>query len=160
MFVLVEEQSGKLMEQANDLLEAKKVETARIHSDAPQTHKPLLESLDLEQKAASLGEARVTSKQGQAVMLFTIITIIFLPLSLFTSYFGQNVVEFTGDEKNPTASEVWKVRAPISVVVIVVALIIAFFIMSSWKRKAHEYDFMETGAMVEKIAKFYYNITC
>ncbi|KAL2289252.1 hypothetical protein FJTKL_02269 [Diaporthe vaccinii] len=122
------------MEKSADRLQVEKVDTERLHGEVTQTHELLLGLLDLEQKAASLGEARVTTKQGQAVMLFTIVTIVFLPLSFFTSYFGQNVVEFTGDNKNPKASEVWKVGAPISVVVIVVALIIAFFIMSSWKR--------------------------
>jgi hypothetical protein len=34
--------------------------------------------LDLEQKAAVLEEARSTTKQGKAVMLFTIVTIIFV----------------------------------------------------------------------------------
>jgi len=61
-------------------------------------------------------------------------------------------VEFTGDDQNPKASEVWKVGgqllsfpsrqlgaynritiAPISMVVIVVALAIAFSIVYSWQ---------------------------
>jgi hypothetical protein len=83
----------------------------------------------LQQKAASLTEARVATTQGKAVMLFTIVTIIFvsrpipytplqatlandhtqLPLSFFTSYFGQNVSELTGDDKNPSSTELWKI---------------------------------------------------
>jgi hypothetical protein len=92
----------------------------------------LMNLLDLQQKAASLEEARSATKQGQAVMLFTIVTIIFvglavaanlggrtwiarianklkLPLSFFTSYFGQNVREITGDENNPTSGALWKI---------------------------------------------------
>jgi hypothetical protein len=42
------------------------------------TFPKLLELLDLKQKTASLAEARSTTKQGQAVMLFTIVTIIFV----------------------------------------------------------------------------------
>ncbi|KAK2754331.1 ankyrin repeat protein [Colletotrichum kahawae] len=82
-----------------------------------RTHKMVLELLDLEQKAASLGEARTTTQQGRAVMLFTIITIIF------------NVSELTGDPQNPTSGQVWKIAAPISVVVILGSLGVAFFIM-------------------------------
>ncbi|KAF4421316.1 hypothetical protein CFRS1_v011490 [Colletotrichum fructicola] len=98
------------------------------------THlKAVLELLDLELKAASLSEARTTTRQGQAVMLFTIITIIFLPLSFFVSYFGQNVSELTGDSQNPTSGQVWKIAAPISAVVIVFALAVSFVIMDPWK---------------------------
>jgi len=70
----------------------------------------------------------MTTKQGQAIMLFTIVTIIFvralypphpaevpqsdifkLPLSFFTSYFGQNVRELTADEKNPRSNSLWRI---------------------------------------------------
>jgi len=46
--------------------------------------------------------AIVADHQNKAVMLFTIVTIIFLPLSFFTSYFGMNVkgiAEAEHDEK-------------------------------------------------------------
>jgi hypothetical protein len=76
-----------------------------------------------------LVEARSATKQGQAVMSFTIVTVIFvkdfdqskikrilmafykLPLSLFTSYFGQNVSESTGDSKNPSPWNVWRIAS-------------------------------------------------
>ena len=72
-------------------------------------------------------------------------TAIQLPLSFFTSYFGQNVSEITGDNGNPSSWDLWKVGsesinvwdltivnafvAPITVVIIVVALLIASHIM-------------------------------
>jgi len=46
--------------------------------------------------------AIVADHQNKAVMLFTIVTIIFLPLSFFTSYFGMNlqgIAEAERDEK-------------------------------------------------------------
>jgi hypothetical protein len=46
--------------------------------DAVLTATKLLDLLDLKSKTASLAEARSTTKQGQAVMLFTIVTIIFV----------------------------------------------------------------------------------
>ncbi|KAL5373726.1 hypothetical protein DPSP01_012471 [Paraphaeosphaeria sporulosa] len=106
-----------------------------IKEEADYTHRMLQDLLDLKSKAASLAEARSTTKQGQAVMLFTIVTIIFLPLSFFTSYFGQNVSEFTGDDKNPSSWDLWKVGTPITVIVIAVALLIALLIMKpDWRR--------------------------
>jgi hypothetical protein len=48
----------------------------------------LLNLLDLQQKAASLEEARSATKQGQAVMLFTIVTIIFVGLAVAANESG------------------------------------------------------------------------
>ncbi|KAI0099775.1 hypothetical protein GGR51DRAFT_576190 [Nemania sp. FL0031] len=82
-----------------------------VRNDAEYTQKLLLGLLDLKQKTASLAEARSTTKQGGAIMLFTIVTVIFLPLSFFTSFFGQNVSEITGDDQNPTTWELWKLAS-------------------------------------------------
>ncbi|KAI6080645.1 hypothetical protein F4821DRAFT_265698 [Hypoxylon rubiginosum] len=84
-----------------------------VQEDAEYTQKILLGLLDLKQKTASLGEARSTTKQGGAIMLFTIVTVLFLPLSFFTSFFGQNVSEITGDRKNPTTWELWRIATRI-----------------------------------------------
>ncbi|KAI0528046.1 hypothetical protein F5B22DRAFT_16968 [Xylaria bambusicola] len=96
-----------------------------VRKDAEYTHQQLLNLLDLKQKTAALAEARATTQQGRAIMLFTIVTIIFLPLSFFTSYFGQNVSDITGDDDNPTSLELWRYGAPISVAIILLALAIA-----------------------------------
>ncbi|RYO95467.1 hypothetical protein DL762_000029 [Monosporascus cannonballus] len=99
-----------------------------VKKDVEYTHKMLLDLLDLKQKTASLAEARSTTQQGRAIMLFTIVTVIFLPLSFFTSYFGQNVSEITGDQRNPTTWNLWRIATPIIVVVIFSALLIAYYI--------------------------------
>ncbi|KAI4661743.1 uncharacterized protein J4E78_004532 [Alternaria triticimaculans] len=101
-----------------------------ISKEAEHTHRLLLDLLDLKSKTAMLVEARSSTKQGQAVMLFTIVTVIFvrsssnpcnanipdietqqLPLSFFTSYFGQNVSEITGDARNPTTWGLWRIAS-------------------------------------------------
>jgi hypothetical protein len=58
--------------------------------------------LDLKQQQASIIEAKYalkradeSVKQGRSIMLFTIITIIFLPLSFMSSVFGMNASEFS-----------------------------------------------------------------
>ncbi|CAN9154652.1 unnamed protein product [Alternaria alternata] len=125
--------SLNLMKETVDLLIH---QITSISKDAEHTRKMLLNLLDLKSNAASLAEARSSAKeaqaattQGRAVMLFTIITVVFVTaLSFFTSYFGQNVKELTGDENNPTSWDLWRVATPITVVVIVVALLVAFYI--------------------------------
>jgi hypothetical protein len=117
-------------------------EIASIIDDAAYTHTMLLNLLNIKSSVASLAEAQSAKKeaqaattQGRAVMLFTIITVIFLPLSFFTSYYGQNVKELTGDENNPSTWDLWRVAMPITIVVIVVALLIALFITQPKKRR-------------------------
>ncbi|KAF9883817.1 hypothetical protein FE257_002754 [Aspergillus nanangensis] len=89
--------------------------------------------LDLKQKQANVDESRlarweaeVTQNQSQSVMVFTIFTVIFLPLSFFTSLFGINVREWSGEETNPDFSYMLAIAGPTSVAIIVVALLMAF----------------------------------
>ncbi|KAF2261024.1 hypothetical protein CC78DRAFT_561920 [Lojkania enalia] len=132
--------TGILLQEAEQTLKVEKGNLNRLRTDATRTHEMLIGLLDLEQKTASLTEARATTKQGKAVMLFTIVTIIFLPLSFFTSYFGQNVSDITRDDNNPKAIELWRIAGPISVVVILFALLVAYFIMFPCKKARKEFE--------------------
>ncbi|KAH6856234.1 hypothetical protein B0I37DRAFT_72003 [Chaetomium sp. MPI-CAGE-AT-0009] len=120
--------ASKTIISADETLDLLLAELSVMRKDAEYSHKMLMDLLDLKQKAAALAEARSTTQQGRVIMLFTIVTIIFLPLSFFTSYFGQNVSDITGDDKNPSSRELWQYGAPISVVVILSALLVAYLI--------------------------------
>jgi Mg2+ and Co2+ transporter CorA len=61
--------------------------------------------LSLKQQQASLVEADASLKlsyqsiaQGRSIMLFTVVTIIFLPLSFMSSVFGMNASELSGSD--------------------------------------------------------------
>ncbi|KAF4163701.1 hypothetical protein CNMCM6936_000488 [Aspergillus lentulus] len=89
--------------------------------------------LDLKQKQANVDESRlarweaeVTQTQSRSVMVFTIFTVIFLPLSFFTSLFGINVREWSGTEANPNFRQMFLIAGPSSVAIIVIALLLAF----------------------------------
>jgi Mg2+ and Co2+ transporter CorA len=63
----------------------------------------LQDLLALKQQQASIIEARMalvradlSINQGRSIMLFTIVTICFLPLSFFASIFGMNNQEMNG----------------------------------------------------------------
>ncbi|KAH8895809.1 hypothetical protein GQ53DRAFT_819781 [Thozetella sp. PMI_491] len=67
--------------------------------------------LNLKQQQAGVVQAyqavmqgRTTVKQGKAIMVFTVLTIIFLPMSFFTSLFGMNNIELQGGPSNSTNS--------------------------------------------------------
>jgi Mg2+ and Co2+ transporter CorA len=89
--------------------------------------------LDMKQKQANVAEAslsrlsaEVASEQNRAIMIFTIFTIIFLPLSFFTSLFGMNVSEWSGQSSNPNIHQVFLIAGCISAGIVITALTLAF----------------------------------
>ncbi|KAL8775088.1 MAG: hypothetical protein Q9209_000567 [Squamulea sp. 1 TL-2023] len=73
--------------------------------------------------------------QGKAVMVFTIVTVIFLPLSFVSSYFGMN----TRDVRNLQHGQwiFWIVGLSVTFSTVVVALLVAFR-GQRWKRRWDE----------------------
>jgi ankyrin repeat protein len=72
--------------------------------------------MDLKQKAANAWEARearetavATGKQGNTLMVFTVVTIIFLPLSFMSSFFAIGVATFPRDAASGEVS--WPLRS-------------------------------------------------
>lgn len=45
-------------------------------------------------------QTELASSQNLSVMIFTIFTVLFLPLSFFTSLFGMNTKEWGGEDDN------------------------------------------------------------
>lgn len=73
----------------------------RMDKQAERIYKSITDLLDLKQKHANAFEARFardqaagTARQGQTIMVFTIVTIIFLPLSFIAAMFTINIEEF------------------------------------------------------------------
>ncbi|KUJ16671.1 uncharacterized protein LY89DRAFT_684771 [Mollisia scopiformis] len=62
--------------------------------------------------------------QNKSILIFTIITVIFLPLSFFTSYFGMNTDDIRSMEKGQWFF--WSVSAPLSIAINVITFLIAF----------------------------------
>lgn len=95
--------------------------------------------LQMVQRQAQVDEVRLSrlhadlaSAQGRSVMIFTVFTIIFLPLSFFTSLFGMNTFEWERD--GPMSLPViGAVALPSSFVLVTLSLLAAF---SSHTRRA------------------------
>ncbi len=82
-------------------LDAKQKDVSRMDRQALSLYDGLTDLLDLKQKHSNALEARfagdqavIAAKQGQTIMVFTIVTIIFLPLSFIASFFAINFVEW------------------------------------------------------------------
>lgn len=62
---------------------------------------------------------------GKAILVFTVVTLIFLPLSFVSSYFGMNTRDIRDTEA--TQSRFWAVSASVTVGVVGLAVFIAFY---------------------------------
>ncbi|EMC97134.1 hypothetical protein BAUCODRAFT_42293, partial [Baudoinia panamericana UAMH 10762] len=76
-------------------------EIKRMDKQAERVYLSIRDLLDLKQKHANASEARYaryeaaeTAHQGQILMVFTIVTVIFLPLSFIATFFALDITEF------------------------------------------------------------------
>jgi len=69
-----------------------------------------------QQQNMAVEEAKRSGVQARSILVFTALTIVFLPLTFFTSYFGMNL----SDGPGITSRVVWTITEPISVGIIVV----------------------------------------
>lgn len=66
----------------------------------------------------------IQEDHGKAILVFTIVSTIFLPLSFVSSYLGMNTADLRDME--PSQAIFWEVAAPFTVVVVVVVLAVAY----------------------------------
>ena len=114
-------------------LESYKDQVDGMLKSAQTAQKAFKELLDMKQKQANIVEAHlareqteVAADQSRSIMIFTIFTIIFLPLSFFASVFGINAREWSGVTQNLRLHTILTYMGSISIAVIVVALLVAF----------------------------------
>ncbi|KAJ2982944.1 hypothetical protein NUW58_g5745 [Xylaria curta] len=86
-------------------LETTLKEVYKLIGDAQQTRGDLNHLLDLRQKDANLSEAisartysESTARQGKTILVFTVVTVVFLPITFLSSLFALNVASFPHDE--------------------------------------------------------------
>ncbi|OCK85213.1 hypothetical protein K432DRAFT_439422 [Lepidopterella palustris CBS 459.81] len=115
-------QIKKYQAEAKDLL-----------NESANTIKDCERLLDMKQKQSDVVEASFArlsaetgAEQNRSIMVFTTFTIIFLPLSFFTSLFGMNVRDWSGTKSNKSLTNVLALMGSISAAVIIIALFLAF----------------------------------
>jgi ankyrin repeat protein/Mg2+ and Co2+ transporter CorA len=108
----------------------------RMKAQAERIYKSITDLLDLKQKHANAFEARFardqaagTARQSQTIMVFTIVTIIFLPLSFIASMFTINIQEYPhkpgGDQPSLPITYVSKFMFAIGLSISIPAIAIA-----------------------------------
>ncbi|KIW80447.1 hypothetical protein Z517_07063 [Fonsecaea pedrosoi CBS 271.37] len=114
--------------------------------------------LDLKQKDANILEAvearkqaEATTKQGRTIMVFTIVTIIFLPMSFLASIYALNVQSFPHDQSDNVSypsewifSRIFGTTAALAVPLIIMAFkineVLDYFEKQSRKRAANNHN--------------------
>ncbi|KAI1876265.1 uncharacterized protein JN550_001761 [Neoarthrinium moseri] len=112
---------------------------ARLDQFASRTQEALSHILDLKQKQTNAEEAHFLSvqniesgKQSRAIMTFTVVTIIFAPLSFLTSFFAIQIVDFP----TLTLGFVLQYLFPLGFAVVFICCILAFLnILKEWFTK-------------------------
>lgn len=116
--VEVQQSLNEQSEQINEML--RNSQTAQV---------AFKELLDMKQKHAiriSQEQTERAADSSRSIMVFTIFTIIFSPLSFFASVFGINAREWSGVGTNPSLRNVFAYMVLMSFAVIVLALLFAF----------------------------------
>ncbi|RAH75043.1 uncharacterized protein BO66DRAFT_425377 [Aspergillus aculeatinus CBS 121060] len=86
--------------------------------------------MDLRQRHATLWEAKATGMQGNTIMVFTVVTILFLPASFMASFFALPIMQFSKAESSDSLdlSYVVKWLMAFTVPVALFFISIAFYI--------------------------------
>lgn len=108
-------------------------ELEALKSSAQSTAQDVVDLLNLKQQQASVVQARQSVRQGEetvrqsrSIMMFTIVTIFFLPLSFMSSIFGMNNSSFADDSNLMSLENQLAIMFPVSSAIIFVAVWIAF----------------------------------
>ncbi|RMJ15102.1 hypothetical protein CDV36_005242 [Fusarium kuroshium] len=113
-------------------LKKRKETITHLKDEAYRVYRDLCDLLDLKQKQATVFQAVLASqeskeaeKQGQTIMLFTIVTVIFLPLSFVAAIFSMNAREINPESKRPI-SEIFSIMFPLTAGILIISLLLAY----------------------------------
>ncbi|RYP13167.1 hypothetical protein DL767_010860 [Monosporascus sp. MG133] len=120
--------------EALERLEEYKKQTNDMIDRVDTTRKDYEKLLEMVQRQAQVDEVRwsrlqteLASSQNLSVMIFTTFTVIFLPLSFFTSLFGMNTAEWGGADDNfLSLRTIGAVSLPASALIVAASLVAAF----------------------------------
>lgn len=128
---LTRTQKSRSLRTVSDIVKERRNTWAGIAQTAKIAYNEIQAQMDLKQKQSSLAEARTnryqvedSARHGRIMLLFTVVTIIFLPMSFLATWFGMNLKE--EDNGQLTLGLIAAVVFPISILIAVGALVFAF----------------------------------
>ncbi|KAI0023918.1 hypothetical protein F4780DRAFT_684919 [Xylariomycetidae sp. FL0641] len=105
---------------AEHAMEECSTQCKRLNADLRESLHSLFQLRSIEQNELAI----MADNQNKAIFVFTGVTIIFLPLSFFTSYFGMNIKDIQNN--NWTEAYFWKVCGSVAFGLVVVIALYAF----------------------------------
>ncbi|KAK7740988.1 hypothetical protein SLS53_005051 [Cytospora paraplurivora] len=109
--------------QAEDMIERVK----KTRNDFDKLLEMVQRQAQIDEVRLSRQQADLASAQNRSVMIFTVFTVIFLPLSFFTGLFGMNTYEWGGGG-NLRLHTIGSIALPASAFLIIIALVVAWSI--------------------------------
>ncbi|KAI0127629.1 hypothetical protein BJ170DRAFT_381106 [Xylariales sp. AK1849] len=141
--------ADELLTRVNDRIE----QLEELERSAEATATSVKDLLDLKSQQAgvvqawqSVQQSNEAIKQGRSIMVFTVVTIIFLPLSFMSSVFGMNAIDFS-DENGNTMHLHEQLTYMFAISAGVIALTL-FLSLSAWTRAAIWYVYKRTATSV------------
>ncbi|KPI35743.1 uncharacterized protein AB675_1243 [Cyphellophora attinorum] len=123
---------SRAVKNVSEMVSERKESWKRIAETAQVAYNEIQAQMDIKQKQSSLAEARSnryqaedSARHGRIMLLFTVVTIIFLPLSFMATWFGMNVKGLE-DNSQLNLALIAAIIFPVSVVIAIVALAFAF----------------------------------
>ena len=116
----------EFLQEGQRRIERYKRQIESLESSCQQAIGDYKDLLNLKETHSGVEEARTASEQARTVTIFTVITIIFSPLSFLASIFGMNVSDWSGTPQNPDLRDALKIILSTSFSVIAVLLLLAF----------------------------------
>lgn len=107
--------------QANDMINRVKA----TRQDFDKLLETVQRQAQIDEVRLSRQQADLASAQNRSVMIFTVFTVIFLPLSFFTSLFGMNTYEWGGGNNIPLRT-IGSIALPTSAFLVIGALFVAW----------------------------------
>ncbi|KAB5566742.1 hypothetical protein GE09DRAFT_745718 [Coniochaeta sp. 2T2.1] len=105
---------------AEHMMEESSAQCKRLAADLRESLNTLFQLRSIEQNELAI----MADTQNKAIFVFTAVTIVFLPLSFFTSYFGMNLEGIQGSHR--TERDFWRVCGSVSFTLLLFTVLYAF----------------------------------
>ena len=129
---LTRQRKSRSLKLVGEIVQQRRDTWTAIAEAARSAYNEIQAQMDLKQKQSSLAEARTnryqvedSTRHGRIMLLFTVVTIIFLPMSFLASWFGMNIKGRTNSAQLGLGV-IAALIFPISIIIAIVALAFAF----------------------------------
>lgn len=128
---LTRNNKSRSLKSVNEIMHERRNAWRAVADTAQLAYTEIQAQMDLKQKQSSLAEARsnryqaeAQARNGRIMLLFTVVTIVFLPMSFLATWFGMNLTDKPHGQLSLGLIAV--VVFPVSIILAVIALLYAF----------------------------------